>query len=388
MSLLESLRIALAGATANKLRAVLTTLGVVIGVGTVIALVSISQGASGLITAQIEGLGTNMLVVMPANVRVNLTLADAEMLAARVPALTDVVPVLSARGTVKFGLNSHDSTVEGATGTYLTVRNHHLAQGRFINDGDVALNRRVAVIGHEVQTELFRGRNAVGEELSVNGQRFLIVGVLAEKGQSLGQNQDNLVIVPLSTAQRLIGTVRLTAIYGQLGSGDDAPAAVAQIQQIFTKHFGRSGQVRVQSQDELLSTVSSMTRTLSLMLGAIAGISLVVGGIGIMNIMLVSVTERTREIGLRKAVGARRMDILRQFLFEALFISLIGAAIGMVLGTGLAAIIARLGGWSSSVSASSVVLALAFAGAVGIGFGLYPAMRAAALDPIQALRWE
>jgi len=388
MSLLEAIRVAFEGVTANKLRAFLTTLGVVIGVGAVIALVSVSEGASAMISSQIEGLGTNLIVITPNNTRVVFTAKEADMLADRVESLDAVAPSLSARAKVKWGINNHDTTLEGVVPAHLDVRNYSIAAGRFLDAGDVSWNRRVAVIGHTVLDKLFANRDPVGQELIINGQQFVVIGVLAEKGESFVQNQDDVVLVPVSSAQRLAGTSNLTAIYARLDSGDLAPTTVAQIRRIFERHYGRADQVRVQSQDELLGTVSSMTRTVSLMLGAIAGISLVVGGIGIMNIMLVSVTERTREIGLRKAVGARRADIMSQFLIESIFISLLGGAVGIALGSLLAAGVARFGGWEQGVSPSSVVLSFGFAAAVGIIFGLYPAMRAAALDPIKCLRYE
>jgi putative ABC transport system permease protein len=388
MNLIEAVGVAYAAVVSNKLRTFLTTLGVVIGVAAVIALVSVGEGASGLITGQIQSLGTNMIVITPASSRVLITRDDADELAARVPSLSAVAPSVSARGTVKWGLNSYETTVEGVYPSHLEIRSYDLAGGRFVSESDVALNRRVAVVGHTVVGELFKGRRPLGEQLVVMGQSFTIVGVLAEKGGALGMTPDDIVFIPLTSAQRLAGTNRLTVIYGRLQSARLALTTKAQIEQIFERHFGRPDQVRVQSQDELLDAVNTATRTLSLMLGAIAGISLLVGGIGIMNIMLVSVTERTREIGVRKAVGARGRDILSQFLVEASFISLGGGAVGIAFGSLLASLIARFGGWSRAVSVNSIGISFGFAAAVGIGFGLYPAMKAARLDPINALRYE
>lgn len=388
MTLLEAMRVAYSAVVSNKMRTFLTTLGVVIGVASVIALVSISNGASAMITGQIEALGTNMLVMTPANARVTLTLEDAGRLESRVPALSHVAPVLAFRSTVKWGLNSYETNVEGVAPAHAMVRNYEIVEGRYLTDADLEYGRRVAVIGHAVLGELFKGRNALGQQLAVHGQQFTVVGVLAEKGQALGTNPDDVVHIPITSAQRLAGTTRLSVIYARLSHSDLALETVAQTKRIFERHFGRADQVRIQSQDELLGAVDTATRTLSLMLGGIAGISLLVGGIGIMNIMLVSVTERTREIGLRKAVGARRADILHQFLIESLFISIGGGAIGILLGSLLASVIARIGGWNSAISADSIMLSFFFAAAVGVGFGLYPAMKAARLDPIASLRYE
>ncbi|MDP2873231.1 MAG: ABC transporter permease [Bacillota bacterium] len=388
MSLIEAMRVAAAAVISNKMRTFLTTLGVVIGVASVIALVSVSNGASAMITGQIEALGTNMLVITPVNARVTLTLEDAQSLDSRVPALSAVAPAMSFRGTAKWGINSYETSIEGVAPSHVEVRNYEVVEGRFISAADVDQMRRIAVIGHTVLGELFKGRQALGQQLTINGQQFTVVGVLAEKGQAMGTNPDDVVFIPVTAAQRLAGTTRLTVIYARLSSGDLATETVAQIRRIFDRKFGRADQVRVQSQDELLGAVDTATRTLSLMLGGIAGISLLVGGIGIMNIMLVSVTERTREIGLRKAVGARRRDILTQFLIEALFISIGGGIIGIFLGSLLATVIARFGGWSSAVSADSIMLSFFFAGAVGVGFGMYPAMKASRLDPIASLRYE
>jgi putative ABC transport system permease protein len=214
------------------------------------------------------------------------------------------------------------------------------------------------------------------------------VGVLAEKGESMGLNPDDIVLIPVTTAQRLLGSSRLSVIYAQLQSENLATTTVAQIERIFEQSFGRADQVRVQSQDELLEAVDTATRTLTLMLAAIAGISLLVGGIGIMNIMLVSVTERTREVGLRKAVGAGTRDVLWQFLAEALFISMAGGLVGIAIGVAASKAIARFGNWATAVSPGSIAVSFLFAAAVGVGFGLYPAMKAARLDPINALRYE
>lgn len=389
MTVLEAIRVAFEGVTANKLRAVLTTLGVVIGVGAVVALVSVSQGASALITGQIEALGTNLVVITPRTARVAITTAHASMLAERVGSLAGVAPSLSVRTRVRWGLNTHDTTIEGVTPEYPVVRNYHVTTGRFINDGDIALRRPVAVVGHRVAVDLFMNRNPVGEELVISGHPFTVVGVLEEKGESFVQEQDNLVMIPITVAQRLAGTTHLTAIYAQASAPELAATTVAQIQRIFERHFGRADQVRVQSQDELLGTVGDMTATVSLMLGAIAGISLVVGGIGIMNIMLVSVTERTKEIGIRRAVGARRSDVLRQFLAEALALSMIGGLIGLVGSTGLTYIVYwTVPKFDMRAPIWIMIPAFVISGMTGIIFGVWPARKASRIETIEALRFE
>ncbi|MDP2871413.1 MAG: ABC transporter permease [Bacillota bacterium] len=388
MSLIEAGRAAIGAVVTNKLRTFLTALGVVIGVAAVIALVSVGYGASQAIAGQIAALGTNLLTITPADSRVALGLADAERLATRVASLTDVVPTVSSRGTVKWRLNSYDTTVMGVSSGYLALRGYALSGGRFLTSVDLDLNRKVAVVGHTVVGELFKGQEPVGQQVMVLGQQFTVVGVLDEKGASMGMSPDDVVLIPVTTAQRLNSSDRLTAIYAQLSDPALAAPTVAQIQRIFELRFGRSGQVRVQSQDELLETVETASRTTTMMLAAIAGISLLVGGIGIMNIMLVSVTERTREIGLRKAVGAKPRDITGQFLLEALLISLGGGVIGVGVGIAAAEALGRYGSWTTSVSPDSVVMSFGFAAMIGVGFGLYPALKAAGMDPIAALRYE
>jgi putative ABC transport system permease protein len=290
--------------------------------------------------------------------------------------------------TIKWSATDYQTQLNGSVPAFIEVRTYELAGGRFIAEGHLELNRRVAVIGQTVVAEVFKGRDAVGETIMISGQQFTVVGVLAAKGTAAGQDQDDLVIVPLTTAQRLLSSTRITTIYGKLTSPDAAATTIAQIKSIMQRLLGRADQVRVQSQDELLATIDSMTQTMTTMLGAIAGISLLVGGIGIMNIMLVSVTERTREIGLRKAVGARRSHIMTQFMVEALVISLGGGLIGAALGILGSNLIARFGSWNTVVTTASVLLAFGFAAAIGVGFGIYPAIKASALDPITALRYE
>jgi len=393
MSLFESIRIAWGGLVGNKLRSGLTMLGVIIGVAAVIALVSIGQGARQQVMAQIQGLGSNLIMISPrGNGAGRLYLQDVTDLVQRVPEISTAIPDLSRQAVVKWGTNDYTTTLEGTAPGYEEVRNHHVAEGRFLIQTDIDQRRHVAVVGYKLFTDLFGERNPIGETIFINGSSFTVVGVMEQKGQGLGADYDDRVIIPISTAQRMLGTNRVQMILAQARSSDQAAPAVARITAIYQKKFptrnpGYDDAIMVQSQDQILTTVNTATQTMTLMLGGIAGVSLIVGGIGIMNIMLVSVTERTREIGIRKAIGAKRRDILSQFLVESMILSLTGGLIGVLLGIG----VGRLGSLiniPSTVSVASIITAFVFSAAVGLFFGIYPAMKAAVLDPIEALRYE
>ena len=393
MNLLESLKVAWGGLMGNKLRSALTMLGVIIGVAAVIALVSIGQGASKQITDRIQSLGSNVITISPRpNTPARFFLSEVKDLEKRVPTIARVVPSLSRSVTVKWGSQKYDTTMEGTGPAYTEIRNFPVATGRFIAQEDVDARRKVAVIGKKVNDQLFDGANPIGESVLINGETFTVVGTMSEKGQGMGGDFDDRVLVPITSAQRLARTNRIGSILAQVHNSDEAAPAVAHIQAIYQKKWptrnpGKDDAVMVFSQDQLLSTVGDTAKTFTIMLGGIAGISLLVGGIGIMNIMLVSVTERTREIGIRKAIGAKRRDILSQFLVESLFLSVMGGAVGILAGVGGSSLI-RLGDFKTSVSGTSVLMAFAFAAAVGIFFGIYPAMKASSLDPIEALRYE
>jgi len=388
MSITESLRMAWLALAGNKLRSLLTMLGVIIGVAAVISLVAVGQGATAQVSRQIESLGSNLIMVIPTSRAAKLTLQDSIDLPKRVPTITQVVPVAGATATVKWQGEGQQIPVEGVTENLPEVRDFHVAMGRFLAPEDVKALRHVAVVGQTVVDNVFNSLNPIGKTLLINGQSFSVIGVMEKKGSNMGQDLDNIIFIPVTTAQRLFGTDRLSRLYVQAQSSDVASLAVAHITAIYDKKFGRERSVLVSSQDQILATVSSMTQTFTMMLASIAGISLLVGGIGIMNIMLVSVTERTREIGIRKAIGAKRRDVLGQFLVESVFLSLTGGAIGILAGIGGSQLLSRVAGFTPLVSLEAVLLAFLFSAAVGVFFGIYPAMKASNLDPIEALRYE
>ena len=385
----EGVRLAWRAISGNKVRSFLTMLGIIIGVAAVIVLVAIGQGASAQVTSQIQNLGSNLITVVPGRAAGGrLYPTDAAELMERVPSIERAVPSITSSCKVKWQNVSEDSTLEGTAAGYLEVRGRQLASGRFLTEEDNSQRQRVAVLGQTVVKELFEGRNPIGETITVSGEPFTVIGTLAAKGSSMGQDQDDIVIVPVNVALRMLGRREVTRLYVQARSAEDSIIATQHITAIYMKKFGREDAIRAMSQDELLSTVSSMTQTFTVMLGAIASISLIVGGIGIMNIMLVSVSERTREIGIRKAVGAKNRDVLLQFLIEAVVLSVTGGMVGILLGIGGSRAVSKVAGWPSYVSVSAVVLAFLFAAATGLFFGVWPAAKASALDPIEALRRE
>lgn len=413
MGLYQNLLEALQSLSANKLRSMLTVLGIVIGVAAVIAMLSIGRGAQASITSQIESIGTNLVYVTPGSIRQGgvasaagtagtLTLDDANALAS----LPDVVAVAAetdGRVQVAYLGQNTNTRLVGATPNYLDVHNLSLADGSFLTDANQVAHSAVVVLGSAVAETLFGSTaGVVGQSVRMNGQPYRVIGVLASKGGSGFFNQDDQVIVPLSTAQtRLVGQNRFRGanVINQITVKVSNANAVSQVVQsvtetMRTRHNTVAGadDFSVSSQQDALSAVTQVTNTLTIFLGGIAGISLAVGGIGIMNIMLTTVTERTREIGLRKAVGARRRDILIQFMVESMVLSLLGGIIGIAVGWIIARIIGRvqLGGSAITpvVGLDSILLATLFSMAVGLFFGIYPATRAARLQPVEALRYE
>jgi putative ABC transport system permease protein len=408
MHITENIRIAFRGLAANKLRAALTMLGIMIGVSAVITLLSIGDGVSRFIADQFIGLGTNLVFVMPnlepGQTEATLTMLDAETLAdaAMVPDAIGVAPVYFRSGDLQYGGTSHNGTLIASTPDYAAIRGLEIARGRFIDETDYNGRSRVAVLGPETVEILFsEDVDPLGTDIKLQGITFRVIGILEEQGGTAFGSRDDLVIVPLTTARERLFSARsqrtgqflvdmiLIQAVSNAAVTDVVIDAADTLRQTHNIAFRDEDDFLVLTQQDFLNAFDQVTSVLTLFLGAIASISLLVGGIGIMNIMLVSVTERTREIGLRKAVGAKRRDILGQFLTEAVVLALLGGLLGIGLGT-LGASIIRLAvpELDTSVTIDSIMLAVGFSAAVGLFFGIYPATRAAALHPIEALRFE
>ena len=382
---------------ANKLRSGLTTLGIIIGVFAVILLVSIGSGLQKYITDQISGLGSNLIFVIPGSpgaegrgpggVTVNrLTLSDARLVGTRLSALAKVAPVLQSSTDLKNkGLNDRRATITGTSANYPDIVKITLASGTFFNQAQERSSARVAVIGQTVAEKLFPEEDSIGQYMMISGARYTVVGILQRRGSVFGVDQDIVAVIPIGSAQRLFGVTNISTIYVSANNFSYIEYIEQQIKDTLLRRLS-TNDFTVQTQQQALSTINNITGILTIALGGIAAISLLVGGIGVMNIMLVSVTERTREIGLRKALGARRDDILKQFLLEAVMLSLVGGIIGILLGLSASYILAKF--FVSEVTAWSVLLAFLFSVAVGVIFGIAPALRAAKLSPLEALRYE
>jgi putative ABC transport system permease protein len=401
------LKVAMRALTRNKLRSALTLLGMVIGVGAVIAMVSLGQGAQKMVQDQIESVGTNLLFVSPgsrntggaqmgAGATPTLTAEDIEAIAREIPVVVAATPIINNRSQLIFGNQNWQTQLVGTSETAPAVRNWKLAEGDFFDDGDVRSANRVIVLGKTVADNLFQGIDPIGQTLRVRNLPFRVVGVLAEKGQSaMGQDQDDLAVVPYTTAQKKLRKSPLLWIdNGMVVTSSPLASRVAESQisdLLRQRHNLRPNDpddFQVRNLTDVAQAAEQTTMILTLFLGSIAAVSLLVGGIGIMNIMLVSVTERTREIGIRMAIGARSGQIRMQFLSESVVLSLAGGAIGILLGAALAVIVSRLLGFPTFISSLSMIVSFAFSAAVGVFFGYYPAHRAASLDPIEALRYE
>ena len=389
----------------NKMRTLLTMLGIVIGVGAVIVMVAVGQGAQQSIANQINSLGTNLLIVTAgasnqggvsqgAQAFNRLTVEDADKLKREGTLFAGVTPVVNTLTQVLAGGTNWRTMINGVSTDFQTIRDWQVQSGTFFSDNDVRGIRKVAVLGSTVAQNLFPGVDPVGSTIQIRNVPFDVVGVLATKGQNAGgQDQDDIVVIPYTTAQtRLSGNTRIWQILVSAASPQDLAPAQQEVAAIMREAHkiapGDDDDFTVRNQTEIANAAQGTTKIMTWLLASIASVSLIVGGIGIMNIMLVSVTERTREIGIRMAIGARGSDVLTQFLVESIVMSVLGGAIGLAVGVGGASLLAHFTGWSTSVPVQAVALAIGFSAAVGVFFGFYPARKAAGLDPIQALRYE
>jgi putative ABC transport system permease protein len=407
-----TVRIALRALAKNKMRAGLTVLGVVIGIAAVTTMVSVGQSASMLVQSQFAALGTNVVIVQPAvrrrsgvmQAQVTLTARDSDSIAQDCPSVLASSPLIGTTAQVIFGSSNYSpKQIHGVNADYLTVRNWPMENGEFFSDRDVHSANKVCVIGHTLIAKLFQTTDPIGETVRIKNIPFRVIGVLASKGANMvGDDQDSIVLIPVTTVRKRLEGSEFDNVSAILASARSTPLmtqAQHEIEELLTERHriqpGQQHDFEVVNTTEIANVFSIVTGTLTLMLASIAGISLVVGGVGIMNIMLVSVTERTREIGIRMAVGATPGDILRQFLVEAMLLSCVGGMIGFLLGLGASIGIVSLINavsagqkWTQQFSFTAALLAFLFAAAVGIFFGFYPARRASQLDPIESLRYE
>ena len=396
MSLPELLRLALSRLRTNRLRAALTMLGVIIGVASVVALVGVGQGTTSNITTALSSLGTNLLTISPTSTSsdgsTTLTLDDAEAIAA-LSGVADVAPEVSTSQNVTAGGETTTTTIIGTTSAYPIVRAYRVWQGSALTDVAVDHGLRVAVLGKTTADDLKLSASDIGSQIRIGGIGFTLAGILQPKGGAGFQNPDDQVLVPVSTVQKyFVGGDSVRTIGVSVATAGEMATTNARISALLRQRHDLAttadDDFQVFDQTQLLAAASTITGTLTLLLGGIASISLVVGGIGIMNIMLVSVRERTREIGIRKAIGARGSDILAQFLVEALTLSLLGGLLGVALGLGISALIARVAGWTFAFTPTTLAAAVISSLLVGVVFGVWPARQAARLDPIAALRYE
>ena len=402
----ESFMMALTSLYANKMRSLLTMLGIIIGVGAVIALVSVGMGVRSNVTSSIASLGSNMLIISPgasnkggvrgaAGSRQTLKYDDAKAIKSKVKDIDYVSPTVQTSYQIVYGNQNWNTTVEGVTPEFMSIRSLSVSNGSFISTNDLEKRNRVAVIGTTVAENLFDEKNPVGQNIRINNQPYKVIGLLTSKGQSsMGQDQDDMIYVPLTTAmERMLGITYVQSINVQVSDSTKMDQVQENIETLLRQRHhltagNKEDDFTVRNLTSLMETVSQSTSMLTLLLGAIAGISLLVGGIGIMNIMLVSVTERTREIGIRKALGATYNNILLQFLIEAMVIGVVGGTLGVILGIGSSYAISYFAGWQTVISIPTIIIAVVFSVGIGLFFGIYPARKAALLDPIEALRYE
>ena len=410
MTFMDSLRAAIGAIRVNVMRSVLTALGIIIGVAAVIIMIAVGAGAQSKVDSLIKSLGSNLVLVLPGTTtssgargargsRPTITEDDAIAIQNEIDSVQVAAPVVRGSGQLIYGNQNWSTVITGVTPEFQIAKEWQMEKGRWFSNSEVKSSSKVALIGETIVENMFQGIDPVGEIIRVKRVPFKIIGVLAPKGETTrGTDQDDIVIVPLSTAKkRLLGgrklkgklvNIMFVKSYTSAGVADTVRSMTELLRQRHRIQPGQSDDFYVRNLSQILEARSDSSRVMTLLLAAVASISLIVGGIGIMNIMLVSVTERTREIGLRMAIGAKGKDILLQFLIEAVTLSLIGGAIGVFLGLSGSIIIAELGGWPAIIQIQSVFLAFGFAASVGIFFGFYPARKAARLDPIEALRYE
>ncbi len=398
----ELIKTAFNGIVSHKLRSLLTMLGIIIGIGSVITMLSLGEGAKVSITSSIKSLGTNLLFVRPGNQKnrgiqsgsaQTLKIEDVQAIQNSISNITYAIPECSRNYQVKYFNKNVSTSIIGVTSHYAEVRNYKVETGRFITDTDDRIFNRVCVIGKSVQTELFGSINPVGMTIKIKGVSHEVIGLLEEKGQSGMMNNDDLIFVPLNVYQKkLAGTENLQSIVIQVADEKYMTEVQEEIEKLLRLRHRilstEDSDFNIRSQAEFISQMNEISKMLTYLLAGVASVSLLVGGIGIMNIMLVSVSERTREIGIRKAIGAKKTDILLQFLLESIIVSLTGGILGILTGWGLSVIASNLAGFPTVISSNSIILSFSFSFAIGLFFGIYPANKAANLRPIEALRYE
>jgi macrolide transport system ATP-binding/permease protein len=401
---LDYLRQAAGAIVAHKMRSFLSILGILIGVAAVIAMLAVGQGAKESIEKQLASLGSNLLLVRPGSSRAmgvalqagtvtRFTFQDVAAIEKLTDEVKSVSPSVTGRAQLVYANKNWNTQIEGVGVDYASIRASEPAVGRFFSEGEVKMREKVVLLGTTVANQLFGDTNPIGETIKINLLNFKVIGVLPQKGGSGFHDPDDTALIPVTTAMyRVLGKEYIDSLYVEAKGPDLIDAAQKDVTNVIIKqhHLNKEeeGSFQIRNMSDIKNTLESTTKTMSLLLGSIAAISLLVGGIGIMNIMLVSVTERTREIGLRKAIGANNKDIMVQFLIEATLMSFIGGLSGILLGTGVSTLITLFAGWTVRVSLSSIILATTFSLAVGIVFGLWPAQKASTLDPIEALRYE
>jgi putative ABC transport system permease protein len=405
LRILQTIPSALGALRANKGRSILTTLGIIIGVAAVIAIVALGQGASASVSSQLQGLGTNLLTITPGSTRsggantgagnsVTLKAADADTISQKIGGLTGVSPVVSGNSQIIAGAQNWSTRVQAVTPQYLPINDWKIALGSAFTADDNTNSNNVAVLGQTVATNLFpNGQSPIGQLVRIRNVPFTVIGVLASKGSSGFGDQDDTVMIPFQTGQvRLFGASSINQIVVQVGDASQITTVSTEITTLLRQRHQLStaaaDDFSIRNNTDIITRVSSVSDTMTMLLGGVAAVSLVVGGIGIMNIMLVSVTERTREIGIRLAIGAQPGDVLAQFLVEAVVLSVLGGVIGILVGATVAVLLPIVAGWTTVLPWNAIVLSFAVSAAIGMFFGIYPARKASQLDPIVALRYE